>query len=191
MRNIIRLVIVLLVLCACEPVEPTRLTNTSGLLPDLSFQLIDENKQLVTQQDYRGQLVVLFFGFTHCSDVCPTAMHKLSSVMGKLATSAAGIKVLFVSVDPDRDSFSRLKRYTEIFGPNFVGLTMDKESIRQMSKRYRVTFGYGEANAEGAYDVSHSGAMFIFDRHGKARLLARPSSSIEDIFVDFQRLLAE
>ncbi|MEW5011288.1 MAG: SCO family protein [Cycloclasticus sp.] len=176
-------------LSACAETEPTRLTNIEGLLPELSFELIDENNNEVTEKDYLGQTLIVFFGFTNCAEVCPSAMYQLAGVLKKLGTEAEQVNVLFVSVDPKRDTPMKLQRYTDVFGPAFIGLTAKNELVKQMSKRYRVTFGYGDADDEGNYEVSHSGAMFIFDNLGRARLLATQSSSMEDILLDLRWLL--
>jgi len=176
---------------ACSDVEPTRLTNIQGLLPNLEFKLTNEDNHTVTEKDYLGQTVVVFFGFTNCPDVCPSTLHELAEVLNKLGDLAEQVTVLFISVDPKRDSLTKLKRYTDVFGPAFIGLTAEGDLIKQMSKRYRVTFGYGAADNSGNYDVSHSGAVFIFDKHGRARLLATQKSSVEDVFWDLRLLINE
>jgi len=182
-------IIVLLLLTACTKSEPTRLTNVSGLVQDLSFELTDENNNSVTAKDYLGHTVALFFGFTSCPAVCPTTMHQLSGILKEIDPEGDLVKVLFVSVDPKRDSIEKLKKYTAIFGPAFIGLRGDEATIKEMTKKYRVTFGYGDADDGGNYEVSHSGAVFIFDTNGEARLLATQSSSAKDMLYDMERLV--
>jgi len=182
-------IIVLLLLTACTKSEPTRLTNVSGLIQDLSFELTDENNNSVTAKDYLGYTVALFFGFTNCPEVCPTTMHQLSGILKEIDPEGDLVKVLFVSVDPKRDSIEKLKKYTAIFGPAFIGLRGDEATIKEMTKKYRVTFGYGDADDGGNYEVSHSGAVFIFDTNGEARLLATQSSSAKDMLYDMERLV--
>jgi len=183
------IVIVLAALAACTKSEPTRLTNVSGLIPNLSFELTDENNKTVTASNYLGFTVALFFGFTSCPEVCPTTMHQLSTVLREIDPSGSSTRVLFVSVDPKRDSVEKLKKYTDIFGPKFIGLRGSDSKIKEMTKKYRVTFGYGDEDAEGNYEVSHSGAVFIFDSKGEARILATQSSSTEDIIYDMKKLI--
>lgn len=185
----ITLMVMLLALAACTKNEPTRLTNVSGLIPDLAFELTDENSNTVTAKDYLGYTIALFFGFTSCPEVCPTTMHQLSEVLKKIDPNGSSVRVLFVSVDPKRDSADKLKKYTDIFGPAFIGLRGSDSKIKAMTKKYRVTFGYGEADSEGNYEVSHSGAVFIFDSKGEARLLATQSSSTEDVLYDMKNLM--
>jgi protein SCO1/2 len=168
---------------------PTKLTTVAGLIPDLEFELTDENNNAVTAKDYLGSTVAIFFGFTSCPDICPTTMHQWSSILKKIGEPATSVKVLFISVDPQRDSAEKLKKYTKIFGPAFIGLRGDDALIKEMTKRYRVTFGYGKEDTEGNYEVSHSGAVFVFDRQGKARLLATQSSLTDDIIADLKALL--
>jgi protein SCO1/2 len=180
---------VLLVLVACAKTEPTKLTNITGLIPDLEFELTDENNKQVTAKDYLGSTVAIFFGFTSCPEICPTTMHQWSTIIKKIGEPAKSVNVLFISVDPQRDSAEKLKKYTEAFGSAFIGLRGDDAIIKEMTKRYRVTFGYGEEDEKGDYDVSHSGAVFVFDKFGKARLLATQSSLTDDITQDLSALL--
>lgn len=181
----------LLSLVACAKTEPTKLTNITGLIPDLEFELTDENNNPVTAKDYLGSTVAIFFGFTSCPEICPTTMHQWSSIIQKIGEPAKSVKVLFISVDPHRDSAEKLKKYTEAFGSAFIGLRGNDVAIKDMTKRYRVTFGYGEEDETGDYDVSHSGAVFVFDELGKARLLATQSSLTDDITQDLTALLNE
>ena len=180
---------VLLVLEACAKTEPTKLTNITGLIPDLEFELTDENNKQVTAKDYLGSTVAIFFGSTSCPEICPTTMHQWSTIIKKIGEPAKSVNVLFISVDPQRDSAEKLKKYTEAFGSAFIGLRGDDAIIKEMTKRYRVTFGYGEEDEKGDYDVSHSGAVFVFDKFGKARLLATQSSLTDDITQDLSALL--
>jgi len=180
---------VLLVLEACAKTEPTKLTNITGLIPDLEFELTDENNKQVTAKDYLGSTVAIFFGFTSCPEICPTTMHQWSTIINNIGEPAKSVNVLFISVDPQRDSAEKLKKYTEAFGSAFIGLRGDDAIIKEMTKRYRVTFGYGEEDEKGDYDVSHSGAVFVFDKFGKARLLATQSSLTDDITQDLSALL--
>ncbi|PHS72017.1 MAG: cytochrome c oxidase assembly protein [Cycloclasticus sp.] len=184
-------VLICLTLFACAEKQPTRLTDVTGLIADLEFELTDENNKPVTAKDYLGSPIAIFFGFTSCPEVCPTTMHQWSSILKKIGEPARSVKVLFISVDPERDSAEKLKNYTDTFGPSFIGLRGDIAVIKEMTKRYRVTFGYGDKDTEGNYEVSHSGAVFVFDKHGEARLLATQSTPTDDIYKDLIVLLAK
>ena len=160
-----------------------------GLLPDLAFRLTSETGEPLTAEDLRGAPTVVFFGFTHCPDVCPTAMARIAA-----ATEAAGedldgdLQVLFVSVDPGRDTPQRLGDYTDFFSDRVTGATASVEQLRELTKRYRATFGYGEPNEFGDYNVSHSSAMYVFDARGEARALFRPSDSVTAMAADLRRI---
>tara|TARA_R110002096_G_scaffold61468_10_gene152804 strand:- start:5634 stop:6221 length:588 start_codon:yes stop_codon:yes gene_type:complete len=180
----------LFLISACSNDEPTRLTNIKGLIPDLAFELTDENNAAVTEKNYSGYTTAVFFGFTSCPEVCPTTMHQWAAILKKLGDSAALVKVLFISVDPERDTTDKLKKYTALFGPAFIGLRGEDAVIKAMTKRYRVTFGYGDKDTQGDYEVSHSSAVFVFDQYGKARLLATQSSAPDDLLHDLKNLLA-
>mgnify|MGYP000585964266 CR=1 FL=1 len=160
-----------------------------GLLPDLAFRLTGENGRTLTEADFRAGPTVVFFGFTHCPDVCPTAMARIAA-----ATQAAGegldseLAVLFVSVDPGRDDPEQLARYTDFFSDRVTGATADVETLRALTKRYRATFGYDAPNEFGDYNVSHSSAMYVFDADGNARALFRPSDSVAAMAADLRRI---
>ena len=146
---------------------------------------------MVHATDYRGQIVLMFFGYTHCPDVCPLALSRIKSALASIGGQAQQVRVLFVTVDPKRDTLQDLKRYTEFFGPQFVGLRGSAEALRELTKKYRISYGYDTPDASGNYNVSHSSAIYIFDRQGEARLLVRPEDSVAAISTDLKRLLAE
>ena len=190
-KNFIQLLLVgLLLLLGCAEKIPSKLMNIEGLMPDLSFDLIDENEKQVTGEDFVGSTALMFFGFTSCPEICPATMGKLATVIKQLGEQAKDVKVLLISIDPKRDSPLKLKNYTNIFGPEFIGLTGTEAELRELTKRYRVTYGYGDADKEGNYEVSHSSAVFVFDNKGKPRLLATQSTPLSDIVDDLKVLLA-
>ncbi len=165
--------------------------DVSGLLPALGFTLIDERGRTVTAERYRGRVTLVYFGFTHCPDVCPVTLARLDRVLDGLPGDAReAVQVLFVSVDPARDTPAQLASYTDAFARDFIGLTGDQAQLRRLTRRYRVTYGYGEPGPEGDYPVSHSSGVWIFDRELDARLLFRPQDSDEALAADLRRLLA-
>lgn len=160
-------------------------------MPPLDFELISEEARSVTEADYVGDVTLLFFGFTHCPHICPTTLTNLAAISQELGEEAQNdLRVLFVSVDPNRDDPATLREYTDAFGPEFTGLTGDDEDLQALTRRYRVTYGYGEKDDAGNYDVSHSNAVFAFDRDGDARLLIREDDPKEAVVADLSRLLA-
>lgn len=185
------LMTVLLVACG-EPEPEFRTRDITGLMSPLEFELTRAaDGETVTGEDYQGRVTVVFFGFTNCPDICPMTMARFSAALSKLEAGAADeVRVLFVSVDPERDTLERLHGYVTAFGPQFTGLRGPQEELREVTKRYRVTYGYGEPDESGYYEVSHSSAAFVFDRNGEIRLLVRGDDAIEDIAHDLA-ILAE
>ena len=172
-----------------EP-QPFRLTNSSGHMPDLDFRLTDDNGKAVTGADYRGKVVLLYFGYTHCPDVCPLTLAQLHVVMQRLGPLADDARILFVSVDPARDTPAVMHTYVNAFDKRAVGLVGDARSVEALSKRYRSAFTREPGDAAGNYEVSHSSAIYVFDRDGHARVLATPSASHDDLVHDLHLLLA-
>lgn len=166
--------------------------DIASLMPPLAFTLTDEQGRTVEASRYRGEINLLVFGYTHCPDVCPTTLARLGTTLKALAPEWQDeIRVLFVSVDPARDDPRRLSAYTDAFGSAIVGLTGSRERLDALTRRYRLTYGYGEADRAGDYPVSHPSGVFVFDRRGEARLLIRLDDTREAIRHDLERLLAE
>ncbi len=179
-------------LAGCSKQQPWHSKDVSGLLPPLQFSLTNDQGRVVTAADYlhHDRVTLLYFGYTYCPDVCPLTLGRLSAAIGRLDPPARQhLQVLFVSVDPRRDTPARLAQYAHAFGPQFTGLTGTQEALRTLTKRYRVTYGYGEPDADGNYSVSHSSAIFAFDRDGKVRLLMQYDDGAAGIGADLQRLL--
>jgi protein SCO1 len=187
---------VLLLVClltACgHGASPWGLRDISGLMPPLDFTLIAASDgATVHGKDFQGQVVLLYFGYTHCPDVCPTTLSLLSHAVTALGTDAGQVRILFVSVDPARDTLAQLKTYAAAFGPEVVGLSGGEAELKALTKRYRVSYGYGKPDARGDYEVSHSSAVYVFDRAGEIRLLVGSTDTAPVITGDLQRLLAE
>lgn len=181
-----------LLLGGCQRSQPLplRLTNVSGHMPDLDFKLTDDSGKAVTGADYRGKVVLLYFGYTHCPDVCPLTLAHLHVVMQRLGPLAKDAKILFVTVDPARDKPEVLHAYVKAFDPHATGLTGSPHAIEALSKRYRSAFTREPDQADGNYEVSHSSAIYMFDRQGKARVLSTPADSQDDIVHDLHLLLS-
>jgi protein SCO1/2 len=178
-------------LTACSNPEPWHVKDISGLMPDLAFTLTDTQGQTVRATDYRNQVLLVYFGYTHCPDVCPATLAQLSSALKKMGPRAQHVRVLFVTVDPARDTPDFLRHYTRYFGPQFRALRGTDEQLRRLTKRYRVTYSRGEPDAQGDYPVSHSNAVFVFDGKGQVRLMIRTDDSVDAIATDLGRLVAK
>jgi len=185
-------VLLVLALGACHDGPPWATKNITGLMPRLGFHLTEASQGApVEARDFHGKVVLMFFGYTHCPDVCPLTLGRMKTAIAKLGDAAGQVRVLFVTVDPARDSLQVLKRYTAFFGPQVLGLRGDPAALRKLTKMYRVTYGYDKPDAKGNYNVSHSSAVYVFDREGEARLLIRPQDSVQAISADLKRLIGE
>ena len=182
--------IVLLAGCAAQP--QWQLDDVQGHLPDLKFSMTNDLGQPVTAADYRGKVVLLYFGYTHCPDVCPLTLVHLHTVLQKMGKAADNVRVLFVTVDPVRDTVPVLHQYATAFDPRVVGLTGTQDAIAQLAKRYRSFYKPETPNDKaGDYDVTHSSAIYVFDQQGRARLLATPGSSNDEILHDLDILVGQ
>ncbi len=188
-RTIIACMIFLTVLAACSRQRPWLLRDISGLMPPLEFNLTNEFGLAVNASTYQGKVALLYFGYTHCPDVCPTTLGTLALALHDLGPDADKIRVLFVTVDPARDSTAALKQYVTFFGPEFVGLRGSNDEMEGLAKRYRVAYSQEKPDTTGDYTVTHSSAVFIFDASGKARLLADSTDKAAVIAQDLKRLI--
>lgn len=174
--------------CSPQPL-PFTLTNVSGHMPDLDFKLTDQHGKSVIGADYHGKVALLYFGYTHCPDVCPLTLAQLHVVMQRLGPLADGVRILFVSVDPTRDTPAVMQAYVTAFDPHIVGLTGTAGEVESLSKRYRSAFTREPEGKDGGYEVSHSSAVYIFDRDGHARVLSTPGDAQDDLIHDLKLLL--
>jgi len=183
------LAISLAALCACSNPTSFHSTDVSSVMPPLEFKLTGEANKPVTEKALRGKVTLLFFGYTSCPDVCPMTLLKLSLALQHLGGDADSVRIVFVSVDPRRDSPAVLARYVGGFGPHIMGLTGSDDSLTALTKRYRVAYRRDEPDRNGWYAVYHSSAVFAFDREGKARLLINPSETVGQIGEDLKALI--
>lgn len=177
-------------LAACQQHKNWALRDISGIVSPLEFHLTNQDGQTVDASRYRGKTVLLYFGYTHCPDVCPTTLGTLALALHQLGPDADKARVLFISVDPARDTPAVLKQYVNAFGPQFVGLTGSDNDLEKLSRRYRIAYGREKPDKNGNYEVTHSSAIFIFDDQGKARLLADSSDKADAIARDLKRLIS-
>lgn len=176
--------------CARRAPEHWDLTDIRGYLPDLKFNLDSSPNPRLTATDFRGKVVLLYFGYLHCPDVCPMTMSKLSGVVRELGPGAEGVRILFVSVDPERDTPEMLRSYAKAFSPEAVGATSTPDGIEALARRYRVAYVAQTPDRYGNYVVMHSKAVYIFDRKGRARFLISDTDTSAAIEHDLRQLLA-
>ncbi len=147
----------MIALTACGGAKPQwQLSDVRGHLPDLRFNLTDDNNQPIDASHFSGKIKLLYFGYTHCPDVCPLTLTHLHVVLQRLGKQADRVRILFVSVDPARDTPALLHQYVNAFDPRVTGLTGTPAQIAALAKRYRAAFNREAAKPDGSYDVSHS-----------------------------------
>jgi protein SCO1 len=178
-------------LAACShPAAPWQLTDVTGHLPDLDFNLTADNSAPVTGDSFHGQTALVYFGYTHCPDVCPETMARLMQVIAKLGPDARKVRILFITVDPARDTPQVLHTYMAAFdAQHALGLTGSDAQIESLAKRYRVAYQMEKRAPDGSYDVTHSSAIYVFDAQGHARLLATDNDAPDIIAHDLRRVI--
>jgi len=181
-----------LLLAACAPSKPAfKGTDISGVEWGGDFALTAHTGQRVSVSDYRGKAVVLFFGYTHCPDICAPTLTRLAGVMRQLGPDAARVQVLFVTVDPAHDTVEKLAAFVPTFHPAFVGLTGSEREIGQVAQDYKVAHQTNPASPAGQTLIDHSGGMLVKDPKGRLRLLFKNDARVEDMAHDLRLLLAE
>jgi len=159
----------------------TQVHPVRGFLPDLRFNLVGPGSKPLSEADFRDKIVMMFFGYSSCPDICPTTMAQLSQVMHLLGNDADKVRILFVSVDPHRDTPDKLQAYVEAFDNHAIGLTGSEKQVAELARRYRVAYQIEKPrnNDPNNYEVAHSRGVYIFDGKGKAALLASDSETVE------------
>lgn len=165
-------------------------TDITGLDYAKGFSLTDHTGKPRTLQDFRGKLVVVFFGYTQCPDVCPTTMAKMATVMKELGPSSKDVQVLFVTLDPERDTQELLNAYVPAFHPSFIGLRGDAEATARTAKEFKVFYSKTPSGDDPKnYTVDHMTGSYVFDREGRVRLLVRHEAEPGAIASDLRQLL--
>jgi protein SCO1/2 len=155
------------------------------------FQLTDHNGQPRSLKDFRGKLVVLFFGYTQCPDVCPTTMSELAEAKKLMGKDGEKVQGLFVTVDPERDTPDVLKGYMANFDPGFLALRGTPEQLAAMAKEFKVYFKKAEGATPTSYTMDHSAASYVYDTRGRLRLYSRYGSGAQALASDLQLLLKQ
>ena len=177
-------------LAACSPEAPKfRGTDISGADFGKELALNGHDGKPRTLADFRGKVVVLFFGFTHCPDICPTTLADMAAVMKKLGPEAARVQVLFVTVDPERDTPDIMAKYVPAFDPGFLGLSGDVAATQRAAKEFKIFYEKRPGGAPGAYSVDHSAQSYVLDAKGQLRLFVRHDRIAQDLAEDLRTLL--
>ena len=165
------------------------LTDVTGANLGRELNLLDHNRRPRTLADFRGKVVVIFFGFAQCPDVCPTTLSELAAVARELGKDADRMQVLFVTVDPERDTPEVLRQYVPSFDPRFLGLYGDAEATARAAKAFKIFYQKQPLRDSTTYSVDHSAGTYILDREGRLRLYARYGAGAALLLHDIRILL--
>jgi len=143
------------------------------------FELIDHSGHARTERDFRGQLMLIYFGFTYCPDVCPTDLQAIGLAMDRLGADSAKVQPLFVTVDPERDTPTHLADYVKLFHPRLIGLTGSAEAIRKAADAYKVYYARVDLNKDAGYTVDHTAFIYLMDRDGNYLGFFPPGTSAD------------
>jgi len=181
----------LLAVGGCSPSKPQfEGVDITGADYARDFHLTDASGKPRSLSDYRGKAVVLFFGYTQCPDVCPTTMAELQSVMKSLGPDADRVQVLFVTLDPARDTPALLSQYVPAFDPRFVGLSGDEAATVRTAKDFKVFYQKVPGPTATSYTLDHTAGSYVFDPQGRIRLFLRQGQSAESVTHDLKILLS-
>lgn len=179
-------------LAACSPEAPKfRSTDITGADFGKELALTGHDGKPRSLADFRGKVVVLFFGYTHCPDVCPTTLADMAAVMKQLGSDAARVQVLFVTLDPERDTPAVLANYAPAFDAGFLGLYGDAAATQRAAKEFKIFYEKRPGGAPGSYTLDHSGQSYVFDTQGRLRLFVRHDRIAQDLAEDLRALLKE
>jgi protein SCO1/2 len=180
-----------LLLAACNPSGPRfNSTDITGADYGKDFKLTDHTGKVRTLADFKGRAVVMFFGYTRCPDVCPTTMVEMKQIIEKLGEDGKRVQVLFVTIDPERDTPALLAQYVPAFDPGFLGMYADLDTTQKTAKDFKVFFQKVPGKAPDSYTMDHTAGSYVFDPQGRLRLFARHGGDIAPLVADLKTLLA-
>jgi protein SCO1/2 len=155
-----------------------------------NFSLLDSNGNTKTMADYKGKVVVVFFGFTQCPDVCPTTLTEMDEALKLLGPKADKVQVIFITVDPERDTVSVLAQYVPAFNSSFVGLRpADEAGLEKVAKDFRIYYQKVPGLKSGSYTMDHSAGSYVFDQNGQLRLYIKHAQGPEVLAHDLKNIL--
>ncbi|MFT4192694.1 MAG: SCO family protein [Comamonas sp.] len=179
-------------LAGCKPAKPDfKAVDVTGASYAQGFTLTDAEGRRRSLSDFRGELVVVFFGFTQCPDVCPTTLAELAEVKQLLGADGGKLRGVFISVDPERDTPEILRAYVGNFDPSFVALRPTPEELAEVAKAYKVYYKKVPGATPDGYTMDHTAGSYVYDTHGKLRLFTRYGSGSQALADDLKILLGE
>ena len=181
----------LLILTACSPKpEFKNIDITGGTAFGKDFSLVDPDGKVRTLADFKGKVVMMFFGYTQCPDVCPTTLTEMQQVMTILGPQSDKVQVLFVTVDPQRDTAAILKQYVPAFDPRFLGLRpADDAALEKVAKDFKIYYKKVPGVSSGSYTMDHTAGSYAFDPDGRLRLYIKHAQGPETLAHDLKELL--
>lgn len=186
----LRLLAVLFVLVAAACSRPGfNNVDISGVNYANEFSLTDHHGARRTLADYKGKIVVIFFGFAQCPDVCPTTLQEMAEARRQLGRDAEQVQVLFITIDPQRDTREVLEKYVPAFDPTFVGLLGTPEETARTAKQFRVFYQKVAGPTETSYTMDHTAGSYVIDKTGQPRLFLKHNQGAAPIVADLKRLL--
>ncbi len=191
-RLLIRLIltgVLLSSLVACENKPAFFNTDLTGLGYARDFKLTDHTGKERSLKDFRGKAVLVFFGFTQCPDVCPTTMVEMADVMRQLGSDAKRLQVLFITLDPERDTQQLLAQYVPAFDSRFLGLYGDAAATAAVAKEFKVFYQKVPGKQPGNYTIDHTAGSYVYDPQGRIRLYVRHGQGTAPIVSDIKQLL--
>jgi protein SCO1 len=176
-------------LAACADKPSFRNTDITGAEFAREFALTDHDGKARTLADFKDKAVVVFFGFTQCPDVCPTTLAEMTEVLKLLGADSKRVQVLFITIDPERDTPDLLRKYVPAFHPSFLGLTGSNEAIAKVAKEFKVFYQKSVGKTPGSYTMDHTANSYVFDPQGRVRLVVKHGLGAEPLVQDLKQLL--
>jgi protein SCO1/2 len=174
---------------AAAPSSPFAAVDVTGVPWGHDFHLQDPQGRERSLADFKGRVVMLYFGYTNCPDMCPATLAKMAQARKALGPDAARVQGLFVSVDPHRDTAELLARYVPGFDNSFIGLRGDDSATAAAARDFKIFFAAQTPGPGGGYTVDHSGGIYVFDTGGRLRLMMRPDAQVDAMVADLRQLL--
>lgn len=191
LQSFILSILLLGLLTACQPQQSAQFNaqDITGADFKQTMKLTDHNGKVRTLADFKGKVVAMFFGYTHCPDVCPTTMMDLKQTMKLLGDKAEEVQVLFVTVDPERDTKEVLAQFVPTFDKRFLGLTGSVNEIKATKAMFKIFASKVHNDGHSGYTIDHSAGMYIYDKANKIRLYVPYGQKPAEIASDIQQLL--
>ena len=191
MKKIVLLFLILICLVSCQNSNQQTFVGTdiSSVPMDTAFSLKDFNGRIRTLEDFKGKVVVLFFGFTHCPDICPTTLTDLKKTMVLLKDKASAVQVIFITLDPARDTEDVLKKFIPTFNSSFLGLTGTESDIDKVANQLKIFNKKVNDGSKAGYTIDHSAGLYVIDKKGSIKLHISNGQKPEDLASDLAKLI--